>query len=123
MYATYFKRVINTSPKEKTLKEICIADVYLLPKLACFASCQIFPIRVYLFPNKADKHDKAETLNLGSILLRAGFGVIYERTKWSGMKLEEYEKVMVISGLGTRGQASCLLMERVEKIEGVLLGR
>lgn len=110
--------IFQTSPKEKTLKEICITDVYLLPKEACFASCQIFPIRVYLFPNKAAKHDEAETLNLSSILLRAGFGVIYERTKWSGVRLEEYEEVMVISG-----QASCLLMEPVEKIEGVLLGR
>lgn len=115
--------MINTSPKEKTLKEICIADVYLLPKEACFASCQIFPIRVYLFPNKADKHDKAKTLTLGSILLRAGFGVIYERTKRSGMRLEEYEEVMVISGPVTCGQASCHLTGRVEKIEGVLLGR
>lgn len=97
--------MINTSPKEKknTLKEICITDVYLLPKEACFASCQIFPIRVYLFPNKADKHDEAATLNLGSIFLRTGFGVIYERTKWSGMRLEEYK---VIGGLGMRAQAS-----------------
>ena len=95
----------------------------MLPKEACFASCQIFPNRVYLFPNKADKHDKAETLNLGSILLRTGFGVICERTKRNGVRLEEYEEVMVISGLGTCGQASCLLMGRVEKIEGVLLGR
>lgn len=74
-----------------------------------------------LFPNKPDKHDEAATLNLGSIFLRTGFGVIYERTKWSGMRPEEYKEMMVIGGLGKRGQASCLLMGRVEKIEGVML--
>lgn len=93
----------------------------LATKGSLFCQLSNFPNKS-LFPNKADKHDKAEILNLGSILLRAGFGVIYERTKRSGMRLEEYEEVMVISGLGTRGQASCHLTVRVEKIEGVLFG-
>lgn len=37
------------------------------------------------------------------------------------MRPEEYKEMMVIGGLGMRGQASCLLMGRVEKIEGVML--
>lgn len=37
------------------------------------------------------------------------------------MRPEDYEEVMVISGLGMRAQASCLLMGRVEKIEGIML--
>lgn len=44
--------------------------------------------------------------------------MIYKRTKRSRMRLEEYK---VIGGLGMHGQASCLLMGLVEKIEGVML--